>query len=212
MASAPTQLSSRWSNWGRQNAGRLLFELLIVFVGVTAAFVVDGWRAGRTARVRTDQIAHALRTDLAEFAATTRRFVEQIDSGLTKWDSTRAADREPPPFFYRIPGSERPPVGVWQAALASGVAESIEPRLLFDLAYLYSEIEGVGARYARYNAFTEQEILPRLKDENPKFYDPVTGELQAAFAAHMDRLKEIRTWMRQQATMAAGLADRLGGE
>ena len=56
---------------------------------------------------------------------------------------------------------------------------------------------GVGARYARYNAFTEQEILPRLKEDNLTFYDPVTGELLSAFAAHMDRLKEIRTWMRR---------------
>jgi hypothetical protein len=73
--------------------------------------------------------------------------------------------------------------------VATGIARSIEPRMVFQLARHFSRGEGWGDRYARYNAFTETEILPYLATP-ARFYGP-DGKLAPAFAAHIDRLREL---------------------
>jgi hypothetical protein len=74
----------------------------------------------------------------------------------------------------------------------------IDPTLLWEICFYYDERDGTGQKFVRYAVFTENEILPRLK-ENPRvFYTEDRKRLAPAFESHMDRLQE---WRRDIATL-----------
>jgi len=105
--------------------------------------------------------------------------------------------------FLRFPGSDTPPKNIWEAVLQSELADLIEPRLLFELGFYYDEREGLGVKFLRYVAFTENEILPRLKQDPRVFYTTDGSRLAPMYEAHMERLRErqkefdvLNTWAR----------------
>jgi hypothetical protein len=184
-------------------------ELVIVFVGVYAAFWVDNYRDQKRDAERTVQIVQTLHTDLQDFVATSRIFDERIASGLDAWEAARANGERPPPYVFRVDRSETPPISVWQAVSQSSLVELLEPSLLFDLGFFYSEVEGVGVKFVRYSQFTDEFVLPGLKRGAEWFYDDSTGDLEPEFAAHMDRLREYREDMRVLSGWAECLIGRL---
>jgi hypothetical protein len=75
--------------------------------------------------------------------------------------------------------------------------------LLFELGFYYDEREGLGVKFLRYAAFTENEILPRLKQDPRVFYTTDGLRLAPMYEAHMERLRErqkefdvLNTWAR----------------
>lgn len=188
---------------------RLLAELAIVFLGVSAAFVAENYRQSREDGRRARQIADALRSDLDAYVVTSGRLVEGMRAGLAGWAEANERGETGPPFYYRIPGAERPPIGVWQAALQSQAADLLPPELLFDLAFFYSEINGIADRYVRYNSFTEAEVLPRVRRGPEAFYQDGSDVLDPIFQEHMVRLEEIRGWMEESAAWAERLSNHL---
>lgn len=165
-------------------------ELLIVFVGVYAAFWVENFREQQLRVSRTDQIIATLRADLDDYAQVGILHNEMITSGLEDWQASWQAGQKPAPYVFRISRSEEPPIAVWQAISNSSLVDLLDPTLLFDLGFYYSEVEGIGRKYVRYAEFTDAHVLPGLKRGNDWFYDE-TGELKPEYAAHMDRLKEF---------------------
>ena len=184
-------------------------ELVIVFVGVYAAFWVDSYRDQKRDAERTVQIVETLHADLQDFVKTSRIFDERIVSGLDAWEAARADGKRPPPYVLRVERSETPPVSVWHAVSQSSLVELLEPSLLFDLGFFYSEVEGVGDKFVRYSAFTDETVLPGLKRGVDWFYDDAKGDLDPEFSAHMDRLREYQQDMRVLVDWAECLTERL---
>jgi hypothetical protein len=80
---------------------------------------------------------------------------------------------------------------------------------LWELCFYYDERDGIGQKFVRYVVFTENEILPRLKQDPIVFYTEDRKRLAPAFESHMDRLQE---WRRDSATLrqwAGCLSNRL---
>ena len=184
-------------------------ELVIVFVGVYAAFWVDNYRESRKDEERTAQIVQTLHEDLQDFITTTRRHQDHITTSLDAWEAARAHGDKPPPYVLRMARSESPPISVWQAVSQSSLVELLEPSLLFDLGFFYSELEGVGVKFVRYSTFTDEFILPGMKRDSGWFYDDASGQLKPEFAAHMDRLLEYQEDTRVLAEWAECLIERL---
>ena len=184
-------------------------ELLIVFVGVYAAFWVESCRDKRQNEERTEQIVLTLRQDLQDYVMTTARFNAEIENRLGAWNASRASGEMPAPYVFRIEGSETPPIAVWEAVSQSSLVELLEPNLLFDLGFFYSEMEGVGKKYVRYTEFADARVMPGLKVGNEWFYDSDSGALRPEFAAHMDRLRDLRQDQLRLLDWAQCLARRL---
>jgi len=183
-------------------------ELLIVFVGVFAAFQVDNYREQQLRDARTAQIIETLRADLDDYVQVGIRYNEVIASGIADWQSSYQSGNQPAPFVLRISRSEEPPIAVWQAISNSSLVDLLDPNLLFDLGFYYSEVEGVGRKYVRYAEFTDANVMPGLKRDASWFYDE-TGKLKPEFAAHMDRLQDYRTDTTVMIDWANCLIDRL---
>lgn len=190
-------------------ARKLGFELAIVFLGVLAAFQVDNYRDDLADRERARDIAAAIQRGLDDVIDAESRFVAQARAGRAAWDEARERGEMPAPFYFRIPGSERPPSIVFDVVAQSQPAELFDADLVFDLGYFYSEVAGVGERYVRYAGFTEAKILPNLYRDANAFYDPDSGELLPEYAAHMDRLEELVGWWTLDIERARDLKKRL---
>ena len=184
-------------------------ELVIVFVGVYAAFWVDNYRDSQNDEERTAQIVQTLHEDLQDFITTSGRHGDHITTSLDAWEAARSNGEKPPPYVLRLDRSETPPISVWQAVSQSSLVELLEPSLLFDLGFFYSELEGVGVKFVRYSAFTDEYVLPGMKRDPAWFYDDASGELKPEFAAHMDRLLEYQEDTRVLAEWAECLIARL---
>lgn len=169
--------------------GRFLFELVIVFVGVTAAFALEDYREGREERQYRERMVGGLRASLNDIVVHQGEIEREIDAKLAAFDLALRRGEQPVPPVYREPGGERPPVRVWEGLVATGAARSLEPELFFRLARFYGRADSSGDRYQRYNAFTEERVLPYL-GQPEVFYDG--GKLRPEYAAYVERLRDFR--------------------
>jgi hypothetical protein len=171
---------------------RLVSELAIVFAGVYGAFWVERFRGELEDRERASTILAALEREI-EAVATAGPYVRDgMAQALAEHDSAVARGLRPPPAFYREPGAETPSISVWEATVASGGVNLLDPELFYVLAAFYNRVESFSQRYLRYNETTEQEVLPRLSRGAEAFYHPETGQLDPVFEVHMDQLRTLR--------------------
>src|SRR5689334_9017255 len=137
-----------------------LFELLVVALGVLLGIEASNWNQAREERQRTEQVIDVLRKDLNDGIFVENEASREVDAGLAAFAAARRRGERPVPYFFRIPGSSTPPNTAWESALQTGVADLIDPGLLFDLGFFYSERQGIGLRYVQYAEFVENQILP----------------------------------------------------
>ena len=180
-------------------AGRLLLELLVVFIGVYAASMF----AQRQARQAEEEHGRALRRALAaelEFIHEQGRQIsfEQIDA----YAAAIAGGGCPPlqPFTSRIPFTP----DVWEAALASGGIRLIEPALVIDLSNFYGGMRAFMAELDDQRANTREVLLPNLDQPLSEFYDD-SGTLRPKYEWYLEHLRLIS----RQAPSLAAKADSL---
>ena len=164
-------------------------ELVIVVLGVFIGLQVDNWNQARQERQRLTVLVQGMRTDLHDTDEVQRQFSREVMQGLAAFKAARSRGERPPPYYFRIPGSDTPPNFVFVAAMQAGLANLVDSKLMFDLGFYYSEREGIGIKYMRYAEFVDNQILPRL-DDPASFYD-ASGALKPEFTQNMDRLREV---------------------
>jgi hypothetical protein len=184
-----------------------LFELLIVALGVLLAIEASNWSESRDAARRSNQAVAVLRQDLRDGIRYEARAGAEVDAGLAAFDAARERGQRPAPYFFRIPGSDTPPNTAWQSTLQTGVADLIDPGLLFNLGFFYSERQGIGARYSHYARFVEDQVLPWMDD--PTHFYSASGTLKPEYAANVNRLREWRYFISVTVKTAHCLDGRL---
>jgi len=171
---------------------KVALELFIVFVGVSAAFAVQDYRDTREQSERRQAIYRALDRELKQMAETHGPMLQRLMSEqLAAWDRATARGEKPLPPAFRIPDAERPPTGVWDAAVATGSIELVEPELFYELARFYNRADSVGDMYQRYSASAQVDVWPHLNEGAAAFWEP-DGDLRFAIQAHVQRLRDFR--------------------
>ncbi len=165
------------------------FELFVVVLGVLLGLQASRWAAEREERQYHAQMVTALDGTLKVYVEEGHRLHREIAGLVMDYDRQRAIGATPPPPYWRLDQLERPPTLAWDVMVATGIARSIKPELVFKIARFFSRGDGLGDRYQRYNAFTESQLLPYL-DDPAHFYGP-DGKLRPDYVAHVDRLREI---------------------
>ena len=188
--------------------GRIAAEFFVIFVGVTAAFFVEGYREDLDQREDLRNAAAGISEELARYETRGMEHVDSIFRSIERWEAADRAGERRVPAFYRIPGAPLPPTAAWDAAVSSGVASLIEPELRIELGYFYSEFVGIHQKYSRYAEFVDEEILPRAGIGPEAFYDS-SGVLEPPFRVHMALLGEFARDLRALTEVAADLRARL---
>ena len=190
--------------------GKLLFEVVIVFIGVTAAFALEAARQDRQDAEYRKSMLGALAATLNDTIEHNERFEAQVDKRLADFDAALARGEQPRLPVYREPGSERPPTRIWDGVVSTGAAKALQPDLFFALANLYTRLDSFGEKYVRYNDFTEQHVFPLGPDQRG-IYDSKSGRLKLEYAAYVDRLRDLDQMAKELDVKATALKARLNG-
>ncbi|MEX2527025.1 MAG: hypothetical protein WEA09_05245 [Gemmatimonadota bacterium] len=192
--------------WGR--ARRASTELLVIFVGVTAAFFVEDLRETLGEREQLRQVTRGLVAEMYHYEDRGTAHADSIAQRLARWQAADASGEQAVPAFYRLPGAPSPPTAAWDAAVSSGVASMFEPALRIELGYFYNEYVGIHSNYVRHLSFVELEILPRVGLGASAFYGE-EGKLGPEFGAQMALLEEFGRDLGRLSAEAGDLGVRL---
>lgn len=203
----PTEQPPAWLDRHRELIGRFAFELIIIFVGVTAAFALENFREAREETAYRHRMVEALRASLDDWSVHGSEIDRQMSNMLQSFDAAVAKGERPQLPVYRETGGERPPTKAWDGIVATGAARALDPALFFRLARFYNRADSVGDRYLRYNVFSEERVLP-YEGNKDSFYDG-SGRLKPEFAAYVDRLRDLHREERAVAIEAGSLRDAL---
>ena len=196
-----------WLKRHRELIGRFTFELVIIFVGVTAAFALENARQSREDAQYRIQMVSALRTSLDDWAEHGIEVDRQIATLLRDFAQSQRGRQRPPLPVFRESGGERPPTRAWDGIVATGAARALDPQLFFQLARFHSRADSFGDRYLRYNNFSEERVLPYISE--PSIFYDARGQLKPEYAAYVDRLRDLQRELRALILEAAQLRDAL---
>jgi hypothetical protein len=186
------------------------FELFVVILGVLLGMEASRWAASREDAANRRQMIAAMNETLTDYVDSGHRIHGRIAAALNDYSHRVAAGEHPPPPYLRFPLLDRPPTRAWDAMVATGLARSIDPKLVFRLAMHFSRADSFGDRYQRYNEFTEREILPYTSSPS-RFYGP-DGKLTVPYASHVQRLRELLALNDQMTDEAVSMRRELARE
>jgi hypothetical protein len=164
-------------------------ELLLVFVGVYAAFWLNNYQQQREQETRRDQILAYLE----------QRLRDGIDSAKTEGAKE---DRQVADFQHSLNAGEMPllrpfsfstdynPADV-ASLLQSGGIELLDVKTLTVLRQLESIIRGDLSTLAHFEKLSDALIAPNLDQDISFFYDPATKKLRKRFEKYPDGLQEV---------------------
>ena len=179
--SQTTEKRSRLSRFGRWVA-----ELILVFVGVYAAFWLNNYQEHRQDAERRDQI-------LASFE-------QQLRKGIESGKINRAKQEQEATEFRRaLNAGEMPPVRPfvfttdysptdWATMLQSGGVQLLDVQTLMAVRNDESVIRWGLSRMAWYQKLSDELIVPNLDQDISFFYDPATKKLRKRFEIYPEAL------------------------
>ena len=153
--------SEKSESW-RGHVGWLAGQLIVVFAGVSAAFVVENYRDSKNQQADFRQALSGVIAELNRYETRGLEFADGMDTKISAWEQADHSGTRAIPGYYRIPGSTHPPSAAWTTMVSSGLARLMDPDLRLELGLFYSEMVGIHDNYDRYNQFTEREVLPRV--------------------------------------------------
>ena len=179
--SQTTEKRSQLSRFGRWFA-----ELVLVFVGVYAAFWLNSYQQHRQDAERRDRILASLEEEL-------RRGIE---SGKVE---TAKEEREATEFRRGLDAGEMPPLrpfvfttdyspGDFATWLQAGGIQLLDVKTLTTLRELESVIRWGLNDIARYQKLSDELIVPNLDQDISFFYDPATRKLRKRFEIYPEAL------------------------
>jgi len=180
--SQTTEKRSQLSRFGRWFA-----ELVLVFVGVYAAFWLNSYQQHRQDAERRDRILASLEEEL-------RRGIE---SGKVE---TAKEEREATEFRRGLDAGEMPPLrpfvfttdyspGDFATWLQAGGIQLLDVKTLTTLRELESVIRWGLNDIARYQKLSDELIVPNLDQDISFFYDPATRKLRKLFEIYPEALE-----------------------
>jgi hypothetical protein len=167
--------------------GRWTAELLLVFVGVYAAFWLNNYQQHRQDAERRDQIL---------------AFIEQtLSEGIESSKINRAREQEPEAAEFRraLGAGEMPPLRPFvfitdysssdlATMLQAGGVQLLDVQTLRALRKDESVIRWGLQRMARYQKLSDDLIVPNLGQDISFFYDPATKRLRRQFEIYPQAL------------------------
>jgi hypothetical protein len=182
--SQTTEKRSRFAH-----VGGWVAELILVFVGVYAAFWLNNYQQHRQDAQRRDQIL---------------AFIEQtLSEGIESSKINRAREQEPEAAEFRraLDAGEMPPLRPFvfitdyspsdlATMLQSGGVQLLDVQTLRALRSDESVIRWGLARMARYQKLSDDLIVPNLDQNISFFYDPVAKKLRKQFEIYPKALDE----------------------
>ena len=167
--------------------GRWLAELILVFVGVYAAFWLNGYQQHQQEAKRRDQILASIERTLRAGIESGKINAAQEEQLAAEVRSALDAGKMPPlhPFVFTTDYNP----GDFATLLQAGGIELLDVETLTALRNDESVIRWGLSRMARYQKLSDELIVPNLDQDISFFYDPTTRKLRKRFEMYPDALE-----------------------
>jgi hypothetical protein len=177
-----TEKHSRFSPFGGWVA-----ELVLVFVGVSAAFWLSGYQQHRQDAERRDQILASLEQQLSEGIESGKINRAKQERRAAEFQCALDAGEMPPlqPFVFITDYSATD----WATLLQSGGVQLLDVQTLMAVRNDESVIRWGLNDMARYQKLSDELIVPNLDQDISFFYDPATKKLRKQFEIYPEALQ-----------------------
>jgi hypothetical protein len=159
--------------------GRWVAELVLVFVGVYAAFWLNSYQQHRQDAERRDQILASLEQQLREGIESGKINRAKQEREATEFQRALDAGEMPSlrPFVFTTDYSPTD----WATMLQSGGVQLLDVQTLMAVRNDESVIRWGLSRMAWYQKLSDELIVPNLDEDISFFYDPATKKLRKRF-------------------------------
>jgi hypothetical protein len=182
--SQTTEKRSRFARFGRW-----VTELVLVFVGVYAAFWLNSYQQHQQDAERRDRILASIEQTLREGIESSKiNRVSEQEPAAAKFQRALDAGEMPPlrPFVFITDYSPSD----LATMLQSGGVQLLDVQTLRALRNDESVIRWGLARMARYQKLSDELIVPNLDKDISFFYDPATKKLRKQFEIYPEALED----------------------
>ncbi len=176
-----------------QRGGRLLAELLVVFVGVYAAFALSTWQQDQRDEARHQQILETLRSHVALIN-------DELDAVFPRVDSLYLR-----PLLDSIEVGAMPPLvalnlnagdtgtGLWEALLQSGGLDVLDAQTIAMMQRYFAMLSSGVEAATELRTLINEQLYPSLGRAPSEFYDTATGALRPKYGWYPLRLQRVRS-------------------
>ncbi len=164
-------------------------ELVVVFVGVYAAFLLSEFKARKETEEQRHQIVEAVRTEIEEIMFRADRAAGGLAQMVAYYDSTIAAGEKPPlrPMIEPVRAESH----MWEATLQMGGLDIVDVPTMYRISKFYNVLNAGFEQLDQMRELSETLIIPNLDEGSDEFYDPVTGKLRHKYQWYLDGLRNI---------------------
>jgi hypothetical protein len=168
MPSDPVQ-RGQFRDRGWALIGRLALELVVVFIGVYAAFAMSEYQRRKDVDERRQQIQAALVNEIRDIASNTRRVATALPPQLARFDSAVAAGARPrlDPWIEPVGFQQH----MWDATLQSGALDIFDVSTFYGISQFYNELNAGFEQLAQLRELSENVLIPALGEDSDEFYD-----------------------------------------
>src|SRR6266850_8612695 len=174
--------------------GRWMAELVLVFVGVYAAFWLNNVQQHHQEAKRHDRILATLERLLEDGIAGTKEQAAKAEHEVAELQRALQAGEMPPVRRFTFTTDYNP--GDIATLLQSGGIELLDVRTLTALRELESVIRWGLSHMAHYQKLSDELIAPNLDQEKTFFYEP-SGQLRKRFEIYPEALQAELNFFRE---------------
>lgn len=178
--------------------GRLALELVVVFIGVYAAFALSEFQSRKEAGERRQQLQAALVSEIRDIASNTRHVATNLPAQLALFDSAVAAGGRPGLEPWMEPVRVQP--HMWEATLESGALDIFDVSTVYGISQFYNELNAGFEQLTQLRKLSEDVLIPALGQNSEEFYDS-NDRLRPKYRWHRDGLGRL-------SLLAAGITAR----
>ncbi|HEY4271240.1 MAG TPA: hypothetical protein VGM65_04485 [Candidatus Udaeobacter sp.] len=167
--------------------GRWVAELILVFVGVYAAFWLNSYQQHRQDAERRDRILASIERTLRGGIQSNKVSRAEQEQEATEFQRALDTGEMPPlqPFVFITDYNP----GDFATMLQAGGIQLLDLETLTALRNDESVIRWGLSRLARYQKLSDELIVPNLDQEISFFYDPATKKLRKQFEIYPEALE-----------------------
>jgi hypothetical protein len=167
--------------------GRWLAELLLVFIGVYAAFWLNDFQQGQQRARQRDQILASLERQLEEGVENTK--AQAAKAAAEKREFQQAIESSQRPKLRRFTFTTDYNPGDIAAILQSGGIELLDVKTLTTLREFESVVRWGLSRMAHYQKLSDELIAPNLGQDSSFFYEENGRQLRERFDIYPEALQ-----------------------
>lgn len=186
----------------------LMAEVVVVFLGVYGAFVLEDLRDTRRKEQRLESIRVSLEGDFQQFSAVfSQAFEYHRSTFIEGFNEPHDRGEMPRPLAIPLPAAPLN-TGSWEAMLATGGFEVLDDGLIRDMESLFALVGYLATISERYNDYLMLLLVPDIDQPTEDFYN-AQKRLKGKYLWYTYFHRSMHQMMQQIMTDADQLKTRL---